>query len=172
MWLKPACFTVIAAISIVMAGCSYPKIVTNGLSSDASLSIPKDWKLVEEPKWGIRFKVPASLQMKGVENGSLWTHENDDLRVIVNFGRNPDLTKLSQKKNYKQEDVSVNGLKALLCTYEEEKPKFNRVAILIFIDKRKELGSPNEPSYRVEFSFESDQKTAVRILQTVRFYNS
>jgi len=94
------------------------------------------------------------------------------LRVIVNFGKNPDLTKLSQKKNYKQEAIRVQGLKALLCTYEEDKTKFNKVAMLIFLEKREVLGAQNEPSHRIEFSSENDLKTAMQILRTVRFYDS
>ncbi len=156
---------------------------TNDLPFNISFTPPDDWKVVEEGKWGIRFQVPLGLQERYTNR--LWIQENDSLRVVVDFG--PDdfssfiSDKLRQKtlgfkKNYSQKVLRVNGLKTLICTYEQQPhsgtQSFRRVAALIHLEKREQLGAAREPSYRVEYKSDSDLKTALQILQTVRFYNS
>jgi hypothetical protein len=147
---------------------------TGPLSFDTSYSAPIYWKVVEEGLWGIRFNIPPTLEHKKTESTHLWIHEGANLRVIVDFGStSPD--SFRQKPNYSETRLQVNGLPALVCSYDRTNNaaagSLNKVVALFFLDKRKELGG-QEPSYRVEYASDDDRTTALQILQTVHFYDS
>ena len=142
---------------------------------DTSYSAPADWKSVEDGKWGLRFKIPPSLRDLGFVNKSLWVHEGTNLRVIVDYSvPSSSPNSLRGKPNYSETRLRINGLPALLCSYDQNISKspasLNRVVALFFLETREGLGSPIEPSYRIEFAAEDQRNTAVQILQTVRFY--
>ncbi|MFY9621902.1 MAG: hypothetical protein WAM70_14195 [Pyrinomonadaceae bacterium] len=149
---------------LLALGCS---TATHSPSFDTSYSAPADWKLVEDGKWGLRFNIPPSLRDVGFVNNSLWVHEGTNLRVIVDFSLPP---------NYSETRLRINGLPALVCSDDQntgEGPaSLSRVVALFFLETRPGLGSPNEPSYRIEFADEGQRTTALQILQTVRFYQS
>jgi hypothetical protein len=165
--------TWIAVCACLLAlGCATPP---HSPSFDTSYSAPADWKLVEEGKWGLRFKIPPSLREVGFVNKSLWIHEGTNLRVIVDFSLPSSLPdSLRRKPNYSETRLQFNGLPALVCSYDQNISKgpapLNRVVALFFLETRPGLGSPNEPSYRIEFAAEDQRNTALQILQTVRFY--
>jgi hypothetical protein len=169
----------IVVISIaLLAGCSSannsPSLTTENIPFDTSHSLPLLWKTVDDPKWGFKISIPRSLQDKGFEKSSIWVHEDDNLRVIVDFGKSPTHKELSQKKNYSQRILQVNNLKSLVCTYEESNSDkgSKKVAALVFLEKREDLGADNEPSFRVEYIKDNELESALKILQTVHFYDS
>ena len=129
---------------------------------------------MEDGKWGLRLNVPPSVIDAGVTNNSLWVHEGPNLRVIIDFSRPPSPELLQRKKNYLESRLNIHGLPALLCAYDEPAARgaLTKVVQLVFLETRKGLGSPYEPSYRVEYRSEGDRPTAMEILQTVRFYQS
>ena len=167
--------TWIAVCACLLAlGCS---TAPHSPSFDTSYSAPADWKLVEDGKWGLRYNVPSSLRDLGVGNNSLWVHEGTNLRVIVDFRLPSSLPdSLKRKPNYAETRLRIHGLPALVCSYDKNTNSapdaLSRVVALYFLETRPGLGSPNEPSYRVEFAAEDQRKTALEILQTVRFYQS
>lgn len=120
--------------------------------------------------------MPRTFSEKGFEGNSQWVHENGSMRVIVDYRKNPAATTLRQKREFKQKTVRFNDLDALLCYFVEppasEKGTEKKVLTIFFVEKRKQLGAPNEPSFRVEFLSHSERDIALRILQTVRFYDS
>ena len=159
---------------LLALGCSR---ASHSLSFDPSYSAPADWTLVEDGKWGLRFKIPPSLREAGFVNKSHWVHEGRDLRVIVDFSLPSSLPdSLRRKPNYSETRLRINGLSALVCSYNQNTDNdpalLNRVVALYFLETRPGLGSPNEPSYRIEFATEDQRNTALQILQTVRFYRS
>jgi hypothetical protein len=130
---------------------------------------------VDDGLWGLRLNVPSSLRDKGFVNKSLWIHEGTNLRVIIDFGdTSPD--SLKQRPHYSEARLLVNGLPALVCSYDLSNNvaagSMNKVVALFFLEKRKQLGAPREPSYRVEYASDDDRTVALQILQTVRFYDS
>ena len=129
---------------------------------------------MEDGKWGLRLNVPASVIDAGITDRSLWVHENPNLRVIIDFSRPPSPESLKRKNNYSESHLQIQGLPALLCAYNEPAARggLTNVLQLVFLETRKGLGSPYEPSYRVEYRSEADRLTAMEILQTVRFYQS
>jgi hypothetical protein len=161
---------------LVSAACSsLPANHASTARFDTSYSAPNDWKLVEDGKWGIRFNVPPALSDKHFSsNKSLWIHEGENLRMIVDFSYPSSLDSLKTKANYSETRVSVQGLPALVCSYDKSANvvagSLNKVVALFFLETRKGLGSPYEPSYRVEFAGDNDRSTALQILQTVRFF--
>jgi hypothetical protein len=167
--------TWIAVCACLLAmGCS---TATYSPSFDTSYSAPADWKVVEDGKWGLRFKIPPSLRDVGFVNKSLWVHEGANLRVIVDYSLPSSLPdSLKRKPNYSETRLRINGLPALVCSYDQANSKepvsLNRVVALFFLETRPGLGSLNEPSYRIEFAAEDQRNTALQILQTVRFYQS
>jgi hypothetical protein len=168
---------VVICAGLVAAGCSsVPANHSTRLPFDTSYSAPNNWKLVEEPKWGLRFNVPPALRDTDPLNKSLWIHEGNSLRLIVDFSFPSSSDSLKAKKNYSEVHLNVNGLSALLCSYDQSanavSGSLNKVVALFFLETRKGLGSPYEPSYRVEFASENDRSTALQILQTVRFFDS
>lgn len=167
--------TWIAVCTCLLAlGCS---MTPHSPSFDTSYSAPTDWKLVEDGKWGLRFNIPPSLRDVGMVNDSLWVHEGTSLRFIVDFSLPSSLPdSLRRKPNYSETRLRINGLPALVCSYDQntsQRPaSLKRVVALFFLETRPGLGSPNEPSYRIEFAAEDQRTTALQILQTVRFYQS
>jgi hypothetical protein len=163
---------------LLSAGCS--SLPTNHSSAarfDTLYSAPKDWRLVEDWKWGVRFNVPPNLRDREFSlNRSLWIHEGNNLRMIVDFSFTSSPDSLKTKKNYSETRLTVNGLPALVCSYDQSANavagSLSKVVALFFLETRKGLGSPTEPSYRVEFAVEDDRTTALQILQTVRFFDS
>lgn len=145
---------------------------TGPASFDTSYSAPSDWKVVEDGMWGLRLNVPATLRDLGPKN-SVWIHEGTNLRVVIDFGStSPD--SLKKLPHYSEARFVVNGLRALVCSYESRNPgpgSLNKVVALFFLEYRKTLGSA-EPSYRVEYANDDDQAIALQILQTVRFFDS
>jgi hypothetical protein len=167
---------IIACVILASAGCaSLPRNHSTTVHFDTSYSAPADWKLVEEWKWGLRFNVPPALRDMGVGGKSLWIHEDTNLKVIVDFSYPRSYESLKTRKNYSDTRLNVNGLPALVCSYDQSENavagSLNKVVALFFLETRKGLGSPYEPSYRVEFSAEGDRITALQILQTVRFFD-
>jgi hypothetical protein len=145
-------------------------------------SWPDDWKLIEEPKWGIRFRVPPDLKER--EQGNLWIHENDSLKVIVDFGAEGVGAYISEKvrlktigfeKNYAQKIMTHNGLKTLICSYEKSAgvidETYSRVLELIYLENRGYPGPSREPVYRVEYKIKHDHQIAMQILQSVTFFS-
>jgi hypothetical protein len=130
---------------------------------------------VEEGPWGIRFNIPPALREARTTKSSLWVHEGTNLRFIVDFGANASQGSLKRKPNYSEVRLQVNGLPALVCSYDQSKNaapgSLNKVVALFFLDKRKTLGG-SEPSYRVEYASDNERMMALQILQTVRFYDS
>ena len=167
--------TWIAICACLLAhGCSR---ASHSPSFDISYSAPADWQIVEDGKWGLRFNIPPSLRDMGMVNKSLWVHEGTNLRVIVDYSLPSSLPdSLKGKPNYAETRLRINGLPALVCSYDQNISKgpasLNRVVALFFLATRPGLGSPNEPSYRVEFATEDQRNTGLQILQTVRFYQS
>lgn len=53
-----------------------------------------------------------------------------------------------------------------------KKPQFNKVAELIFQESPKSYDEGKPPVFRVEYISENDLEAALKILQTVRFYES
>ena len=133
-------------------------------------------KTIDEPKWGFRIDVPLTLQDKGLDGRNLWVHENADMRVIVDFGQVSSQAELSRKKNFKQTAARVDGYDAVICTYNEQpnpqKQQFNKAPMLIFKESPKSYGEGKPPMFRVEYISENDLEEALKILQTVRFYES
>lgn len=142
---------------------------------------PGNWQNIDDYKWGIRFRIPPGLTEK--YSGNLWVHENDSLRIIVDFGPNSLVSYIADKvqlktagfkKNYAQKVVTLNGLKTLICSYENATGKPTeplKTVELIYLEKREHLGAPREPSYRVEYKSGNDQQMAMQILQSVGFFN-
>jgi hypothetical protein len=134
------------------------------------------WKTIDDPKWGFRIDVPSILQDKNFEGKDLWVHENAQMRVIVDFGKVPSQAELSLKRDFKQTVTQVNGYNAVIFTYHEQsnpkKQQFNKAAALVFQESPKSYGEGKPPVFRVEYVSESDMETALKILQTVRFYES
>jgi hypothetical protein len=163
-------------LCFLFAGCSLRgRSTTPPLPFDTSYSAPKDWKLLEEGPWGIRLNVPPMLRDTGSRHKSLWIHEGTNLRVTIDFGDTaPD--SLKQQPHYTETRLEINGLPALVCSYDHTTDvgagSLNKVVALFFIEKRKQLGAPREPSYRVEYTRDDDRTIALEILQTVRFYDS
>jgi hypothetical protein len=134
------------------------------------------WKTIDDPKWGFRIDVPSTLQDKDFEGKHLWVHEDAQMRVIVDFGKVPSQAELSRKNNFKQTVARINGYDAVIYTYNEQsnspKQQFNKAAMLIFQESPKSYGEGKPPIFRVEYASENDLETALKILQTVRFYES
>lgn len=139
-------------------------------------STSSDWRTIDDPKWGFKLDVPATLHDKKFEGKNLWIHEDDQLRVIVDFGNVPSQAELNRKKNYRQTAIRINGYDAVIYTYTEQlnpaKKQFERVATLIFQESPASYGEGKPPAFRVEYISEKDLETAMQILQTVRFYGS
>jgi hypothetical protein len=129
------------------------------------------WKTIDDPKWGFRIDVPATLQDKQFEQKNLWIHENSELRVIIDFGETPSPIELSRIENYKQTEMSVNGYKAISGTYNSRKQRLPNVAFLIFQEGPESYGSGKPPVFRVEYGSDDNSETAMKILKTVRFYD-
>jgi hypothetical protein len=133
------------------------------------------WKTIEEPKWGFKLDVPPTLEDKKFEGKNLWVHEDSQLRVVVDFGTVQPFPELKSKKNYIETPVVVNGYDAIVCTFieQENSPglQFENVAVLIFQAGPESYGEGKPPVFRVEYGSEKDVGTALRILQTVRFYD-
>jgi hypothetical protein len=168
---------IVIGMWLVAAGCSLrgPHSPTSPLPFDTSYSAPKDWQLLDEPLWGIRLNVPPTLRENERGHKSLWINEGANLRVTVDFGNtSPEL--LKQQPHYAEARLVINGLPALVCSYDHTANmatgSLNKVVALFFLEKRKELGAPREPSYRVEYTSDDDRTIALQILQTVRFYDS
>ncbi len=94
--------------------------------------------------------------------------------MIVDFNADsPD--SLKRKPTYSEIRLQVNGLPALVCSYDQSNTaapgSLNKVVALFFLQKRAQLGG-QEPSYRVEYASDNDRTTALQVLQTVRFYDS
>jgi hypothetical protein len=177
------CSLTITLISLLGLGCSSSHVSTsaalpepNNSSVKTSSSSPNDWKTIDDPKWGFRIDVPSTLQDKNFEGKDLWVHENAQMRVIVDFGKVSSQAELSRKKNSKQTVVQVNDYDAVIYTYNEQsnpqKQQFNKVATLIFQESPKSYGAGKPPVFRVEYVSENDLEEALKILQTVRFYES
>jgi len=133
------------------------------------------WKTVDDPKWGLRFKIPASIQEKNFETSQTWIHEGDGLKVIVDFAKAFSEEELKTKKNYTASNVSQSNLNAVICTYGELRNSSNetlKIAELYFLEKRQVLGAPFEPSFRVEYQLDDQLDTAMRILYSVELYES
>jgi hypothetical protein len=132
-------------------------------------------KTIEEPKWGFKFDVPATLEEKQFEDKNLWVHEDDQIRVVVDFGTLNAPTELKNKKDYTERFFRVNGYNAIICTYVEsedsERRLFENVATLIFQESPKSYGEGKPPVFRVEYGSEKDLGTALQILQSVRFFD-
>jgi hypothetical protein len=154
----------IAMVGLASLGLALPDIysVFNELSLAPRDSWPDDWKVIEEPKWGIRFRVPPDLKER--QQGNLWIHENDSLKVIVDFGADGlgsyisekvRLKTIGLKKNYAQKIMKHNGVKTLICSYEKSAgaidDTYSRVIELIYLKSRGYPGPLNEPAYRVEY---------------------
>ena len=146
---------------------------------DPSFMPPHEWKLVDDPKWGISLYVPNALQETSMMN-NLWIHENDGLRLIVNLGsERVPRERLVSWKECSSTPVQTSGLSALLytCSGDEhpDRDSESGIAGLIFLEKRKSLGpacdASCEPSYLVEYCSHQDRKIALEILQTVRLVN-
>ena len=166
---------IVTGLCFLVVGCSLRGrgSTTPPLSFDTSYSAPRDWKLLEEGPWGIRLNVPPTLRDTGPGNN--WILEGTNLRVIVDFGdTSPE--SLKQQPHYAEVRLLVNGLSALVCSYDHATDggtgSLNKVVALFFLEKRKQLGAPREPSYRVEYAKDDDRTVALQILQTVRFYDS
>jgi hypothetical protein len=175
---------VLFILTIAMASLSSLSLVSpdiysvrNELVLEPSHSWPVAWKVIEEPKWGIRFRVPPDLKER--IQGNLWIHENNSLKVIVDFGTDGLGSYLSEvirrktmglKKNYAQKIMTQNGLKY-------EKPAgvnndvYSRIIELIYLKNREYPDPLTEPSYRVEYKTEDDQQIAIQILQSVTFFS-
>ena len=165
------------ALCFLLTGCSLlgRLSTTPPLSFDTTYSAPKDWKLVDDGKWGLRLNVPPTVRDTGFVHRSLWIHEGTNLRVIIDFGStSPD--SLKQQPHYSEARVLVNGLPALVISCESSNNatagSLNKVVALFFLEKRKQLGAPREPSYRVEYASDDERTVALQILQTVRLYDS
>jgi hypothetical protein len=158
-----------------MGGCSRlaQRSTTPSLSFDTSYTAPGDWKLLDEGLWGLRLNVPPTLREVRSTKNSLWIHEGANLRVIVDFSADSPES-LKRKPNYSEVHLQVNGLPALVCSYDQSNNaaagSLNKVVALFFLQKREQLGG-QEPSYRVEYASDNDRTTALQILQTVRFYD-
>lgn len=168
----------VAAISaltlyLVLVGCSTASPKPQPF--DTSYRPPIYWKVVEEPKWGIRFNLPLFVQDKETTN-SLWIHEGTNLRVIVDFGTPGPSKSVRAKPNYSETRIQFNGLPALVCTYDKSPNaaphSLNKVVALFYLESREVVGAGAEPSYRVEYASDDQRATAFQILQTVRFYDS
>ncbi len=173
-WIQIACFVCLLTFIAFGAGCSSSNASSsenNSTPFDTINSPPSNWKLVEEPKWGIRFSVPATMKEAELEKKSLWIYKNDSMSVIVNFGNSPSQSKLRLKKNYKQTILRFNDLEALFCEFDEpltsNKKAVKKVVAIYFLEKRKLLGALHEPSFQVEYSSDLDKKIALQILQTI-----
>jgi len=142
---------------------------------DTSYSAPSDWKLIDDGLWGLRLNVPPTFQDKGFVKKSLWVHEGTSVRLIIDFG-NTSSDSLKQQQHYSEVRLPINGLPALVCTYEQSNNvtagSLKKVIALFFLEKRERLGATREPSYRVEYASDDDRNIALQILQTVRFYDS
>jgi hypothetical protein len=165
---------IVIVLCLVVAGVAscVRRSSTGPASFDTSYSAPSDWKVVEDGMWGLRLKVPATLRDLGPKN-DVWIHEAPNLRLVIDFG-NTSLDSLRQRPHYSEARFVVNGLRALVCTYEYKNPgpgSLNKVVALFFLEKRKSLGGA-EPSYRVEYAKDDDQAIALQILQTVHFFDS
>lgn len=164
-------------LCVLVGGCSPlgRHAMTPPLSFDTSYSAPKDWKLVEDGLWGLQLNVPPTLRDSGSIKHSLWIHEGTNLRVIVDFGAYPSQDSLKRRPNYSEVRLQVNGLAALVCSYDQSNQvapgSLNKVVALFFLEKRKNLGG-REPWYRVEYASDNDRTTALQILQTVRISDS
>ena len=168
---------IVIGLWLLAAGCSLSggHSTTSPLPFDTSYSAPTDWQLLDEPPWGIRLNVPPTLREKEPGHKSLWINEGANLRVIVDFG-NTSPESLKQQPHYAEARLVINGLPALVCSYDQganmATGSLNKVVALFFLEKRKELAAPREPSYRVEYTRDDDRAIALQILQTVRFYDS
>lgn len=112
---------------LVALGCS---TAPHSPSFDTSYSAPAAWKLVEEGKWGLRFNIPPSLRDVGFVNSSLWVHEGQNLRVIVDFSPPSSLPEsLRRKPNYSETRLRINGLSALVCSYDQSSNKGRRLLL-------------------------------------------
>ena len=152
----------------------------NELAFEPVPAPPDKWQNIDEYKWGIRFRIPPGLTER--YDGNLWIHENESFNVIVDFGPDSLVSYISDKvqlkthglkRNYAQTIVTRNGLKTLICSYEKtgKDKTLLRAVELIYLENRKHLGAPREPSYRVEYKSENDQQLAMQILQSVNFLN-
>jgi hypothetical protein len=65
---------------------------------------------------GIQLKVPPSLR-EIPPSDSIWIHEGSNFRVIVDFSPSSPQT-LSQMPNYSPVRQNINGLAAVLCSYD------------------------------------------------------
>ncbi len=141
------------------------------LSSSCSI-----WKTIDDPKWGFKIDMPRTLRDKGFERDYLWVHENAQMRVIVDFGKQPSKSELGSKQNFRQIVEPVNGYNAVFYFYDEEsnlkKTAFGNVVTLIFQEGPETYGSGTPPFFRVEYVSDNDLETAFKILRTVRFYQS
>jgi hypothetical protein len=161
-------------VCLFTAGCSAPSSRPQSFF-DTSYTAPWDWKVVDEPLWGIRLNVPPSVRATETTN-NLWIHDGTKLRLIIDFGSSVSPKSLKVRPNYSETRLTVNGLPALVCTYDKSASaaagSLNKVVALFFLESRKSLGGGGEPSYRVEYASDAERTTAFQILQTVRFYNS
>jgi hypothetical protein len=140
-----------------------------------SLLIPGEWKVIDEPKWGIRFKAPTSIKEERKSDKGDWVHSDDRLSLIISFEKNPSQNQLRRKIAYQETAGHKSELRSRICYYEEQsimnQMAIKRIIALYFLDKRETLGAPNEPSFKVEYFSEGDQQNAYRILQTVELYS-
>ena len=97
-----------------------------------------------------------------------------DSEEFFNYPSSPD--SLKAKENYTETHLTLNGLPALVCSYDQSANavagSLNKVVALFFLETRRGLGAPYEPSYRVEFGSKNDRARALQILQTIRFFDS
>jgi hypothetical protein len=160
-------------VLVVGVGC---KSYLSKLSFDTSYSPPADWKIVQDGKWGLQFHVPSSVNVEGHMDNPRWIHEGTNLRVIVDFGGKFAQESLRQRKNYVEARMNFNGLDALVCSYDDDASRgdqpFPKRMALYFLKSRNTVAPGREPSFVVEYASDRERTTALRILQTVRFFNS
>lgn len=157
----------------------------NELTLAPTNSLPVNWKTIEEPKWGIRLKVPPDAEEQS--QGNLWIHKNDSFKVIVDFGKDGLGSLVSEKvrlktavlkKNYSQKVITHNGLKTLVCSYEKAaalgSDPYSQVVELIYLEGGEPIWIEPiliAPTYRVEYKSRDDQQTALQILQSGTFFH-
>lgn len=173
---------VFASIGLIFLWFALPEAYSfiNELTLAPINSMPVNWKTIEEPKWRIRIKVPSDAVEQ--DQGDLWVHKNDSIKVIVDFGKDGLDSFVSEivrvktgflKKNYSQRILMQNGLKTMICSYEKapdlRSDQNSKVVELVHLESR-DLMIGAKPTFRVEFKSETEKQIALQILQSVTFF--